>query len=203
MEVIYTGLHQTPDQIVDTVVQEDPDALCLSILSGAHNALFPVIMEKFRANNIDDVLVMGGGIIPDDDIPDLEKIGVEGFFGPGAKLADIVHEDFPLTAKLLRMANSGQYGRIRGKGKGDISTIRETVMLLGFEAVKRAVKEMGTCEDPRWSTGPNKELLISDIADRAHLARDDEVTLVGRIEWDDHLHYYHLIDVTDLKVRRA
>ncbi len=90
MEVIYTGLHQTPDQIVDTVVQEDPDAICLSILSGAHNALFPVIMEKMRANKIDDVLVMGGGIIPDDDIPELEKIGVEGFFGPGAKLADIV-----------------------------------------------------------------------------------------------------------------
>ena len=90
MEVIYTGLHQTPSMILDTVIQEDPDVLCLSILSGAHKALFPKIMELMRENNIDDVLFMAGGVIPDDDIKDLGDIGFEGFYGPGTKLQEIV-----------------------------------------------------------------------------------------------------------------
>ncbi len=90
MEVIYTGLHQTPQQVVETVVQEDPDCLCLSILSGAHNALFPKIMELLKEKDITDVLVMAGGVIPDDDIAALKDIGVEGFFGPGTELKTIV-----------------------------------------------------------------------------------------------------------------
>ncbi len=90
MEVIYTGLHQTPLQVVETVVQEDPDCVCLSILSGAHNALFPKIMELLKEKDITDVLVMAGGVIPDDDIPTLKAIGVEGFFGPGTELKTIV-----------------------------------------------------------------------------------------------------------------
>ncbi|GAB4312922.1 MAG: cobalamin B12-binding domain-containing protein [Promethearchaeota archaeon] len=90
MEVIYTGLHQTPSQIVDTVIQEDPDVLCLSILSGAHNALFPKIAELLKQSGVDDVLLLAGGIIPDDDVPALKELGFEGFFGPGARLADIV-----------------------------------------------------------------------------------------------------------------
>ncbi len=90
MEVIYTGLHQTPQQVVETVVQEDPDCVCLSILSGAHNALFPKIMELLKEKGIADVLVMAGGVIPDDDIPVLKDIGVEGFFGPGTELKTIV-----------------------------------------------------------------------------------------------------------------
>ncbi len=90
MEVIYTGLHQTPQQVVETVVQEDPDCVCLSILSGAHNALFPKIMQLLKEKDITDVLVMAGGVIPDDDIPTLEAIGVEGFFGPGTELKTIV-----------------------------------------------------------------------------------------------------------------
>ena len=90
MEVIYTGLHQTPQQVVETVVQEDPDCVCLSILSGAHNALFPKIMQLLKEKDITDVLVMAGGVIPDDDIPTLKDIGVEGFFGPGTELKTIV-----------------------------------------------------------------------------------------------------------------
>ncbi len=90
MEVIYTGLHQTPQQVVETVVQEDPDCVCLSILSGAHNALFPKIMQLLKEKDITDVLVMAGGVIPDDDIPALKDIGVEGFFGPGTELKTIV-----------------------------------------------------------------------------------------------------------------
>jgi methylmalonyl-CoA mutase C-terminal domain/subunit len=90
MEVIYTGLHQTPQQIVETVVQEDPDCLCLSILSGAHNALFPKIMELLQVENVSDVLVMAGGVIPEDDIPPLQELGIEGFFGPGTELKTIV-----------------------------------------------------------------------------------------------------------------
>ncbi len=90
MEVIYTGLHQTPDMIVQTVVQEDPDAVVLSMLSGAHKALCPIIMEKLKKNEIDDVLVSVGGIIPDEDKPFLEEHGLKGFYGPGTKLKTIV-----------------------------------------------------------------------------------------------------------------
>jgi methylmalonyl-CoA mutase C-terminal domain/subunit len=90
MEVIYTGIHQTPDDIVNTIIQEDPDAVMLSILSGAHNALCPVIMEKLKENGIDDVLVGVGGIIPDEDKPLLEKHGLQGFYGPGTQLKEIV-----------------------------------------------------------------------------------------------------------------
>ena len=90
MEVIYTGIHQTPEQIVDTVIQEDPDVLCLSILSGAHNALFGEITRMLAEKAIDDVLVMAGGVIPDDDIPGLQDLGIEGFFGPGTDLQAIV-----------------------------------------------------------------------------------------------------------------
>ncbi len=90
MEVIYTGLHQTPDMIVQTVLQEDPDAVMLSMLSGAHKALCPVIMAKLKENEIDDVLVSVGGIIPDEDKPFLEEHGLAGFYGPGTKLKTIV-----------------------------------------------------------------------------------------------------------------
>ena len=90
MEVIYTGIHQTPEDIVNTVIQEDPDAVLLSILSGSHNALCPVIMDKLKEHNIDDVLVAVGGIIPDEDKPLLEKHGLKGFYGPGTELKTIV-----------------------------------------------------------------------------------------------------------------
>ncbi|MHA1821882.1 MAG: cobalamin B12-binding domain-containing protein [Promethearchaeota archaeon] len=89
-EVIYTGLHQTPEDIVNSVIQEDPDALLLSILSGAHNRLFPRIMELLKQNEIDDVLVLGGGIIPEQDIPFLKEHGIEEVFGPGTKINEIV-----------------------------------------------------------------------------------------------------------------
>jgi len=90
MEVIYTGLHQTPDMIVQTVLQEDPDAVMLSMLSGAHKALCPVIMDKLKEHEIDDVLVSVGGIIPDEDKPFLEEHGLKGFYGPGTELKTIV-----------------------------------------------------------------------------------------------------------------
>ena len=90
MEVIYTGLHQTPEQIVETVIQEDADAVGLSILSGAHMTLVPRIMELFKEQGIDDVLVTVGGTIPADDIPELKAKGVAEVFGPGASTQDIV-----------------------------------------------------------------------------------------------------------------
>jgi methylmalonyl-CoA mutase C-terminal domain/subunit len=90
MEVVYTGLHQTPEQIVDTVVQEDADAVGLSVLSGAHMTLFARLVELMGERGIDDVVVFGGGIIPDEDIPELERLGVARIFTPGATTTDIV-----------------------------------------------------------------------------------------------------------------
>lgn len=83
MEVIYTGLRQTPEQIVQTVLQEDADCLCMSILSGAHNHLFPVVMNRLAEEDARDVLVIGGGIIPEEDIQGLRDIGLAEIFGPG------------------------------------------------------------------------------------------------------------------------
>ena len=90
MEVVYTGLHQTPEQIVDTVVQEDADAVGLSVLSGAHMTLFARLTELMRERGVDDVVVFGGGIVPDEDIPELEKLGVARIFTPGATTTEIV-----------------------------------------------------------------------------------------------------------------
>ncbi|HZG94408.1 MAG TPA: cobalamin B12-binding domain-containing protein [Mycobacteriales bacterium] len=90
MEVIYTGLHQTPEQIVETTIQEDADAVGLSILSGAHMALFPKVIAMLRERGADDVVVFGGGIIPADDMPELERLGVAKVFTPGASTVDIV-----------------------------------------------------------------------------------------------------------------
>ncbi|MBV9662077.1 MAG: cobalamin B12-binding domain-containing protein [Acidimicrobiales bacterium] len=88
-EVIYTGLHQTPEQIAETTIQEDADAVGLSILSGAHMTLFPRILEELDSRGAGDVLVFAGGIIPDADIAELEKTGVARIFTPGAPLGEI------------------------------------------------------------------------------------------------------------------
>jgi methylmalonyl-CoA mutase C-terminal domain/subunit len=90
MEVVYTGLHQTPEQIVETVVQEDADAVGLSVLSGAHMTLFARLGELMRERGVDDVVVFGGGIIPDEDIPELARLGVAQIFTPGATTTEIV-----------------------------------------------------------------------------------------------------------------
>ncbi|MGY1825568.1 MULTISPECIES: cobalamin B12-binding domain-containing protein [unclassified Blastococcus] len=90
MEVVYTGLHQTPEQIVETVVQEDADAVGLSVLSGAHMTLFARLTELLRERGVDDVVVFGGGIIPEEDVPELRRIGVTGIFTPGATTTEIV-----------------------------------------------------------------------------------------------------------------
>jgi methylmalonyl-CoA mutase, C-terminal domain len=91
MEVIYTGLHQTPEQIAETAIQEDADAVGLSILSGAHLTLVPRVVELLREQGADDVLVTVGGTIPNDDIAELEKLGVAAVFTPGASTDDIVN----------------------------------------------------------------------------------------------------------------
>ncbi len=90
MEVVYTGLHQTPEQIVETAIQEDADAIGLSILSGAHMTLFRRVKELLAERDADDIVVFGGGIIPADDIAELEKLGVAKIFTPGATTASIV-----------------------------------------------------------------------------------------------------------------
>jgi methylmalonyl-CoA mutase C-terminal domain/subunit len=89
-EVIYTGLHQTPDSIVNAAVQEDADAVCVSILSGAHMTLFPEILDRMKQKGLGDVLLCGGGIIPPEDAEALSKLGVGRLFGPGTDTRDIV-----------------------------------------------------------------------------------------------------------------
>src|SRR5438309_4572480 len=89
-EVIYTGLHQTPEQVAETVIQEDADAVGLSLLSGAHNTLFPKVMAQLAGKGAGDVLVFGGGIIPDADIPPLKEQGVAAIFTPGTPMQAIV-----------------------------------------------------------------------------------------------------------------
>ncbi len=90
MEVIYTGLHQTPEQIVETAIQEDADAVGLSVLSGAHMVLFRRLVELLEERGAADIVVFGGGIIPDEDIPELRRIGVAQIFTPGATMQSIV-----------------------------------------------------------------------------------------------------------------
>ncbi len=90
MEVIYTGIRQTPQMIVEAAIQEDVDAILMSILSGAHMAIFPKVMELLRENEVDDVLVVAGGILPDEDIPAIEALGIKGNFGPGTSTEEII-----------------------------------------------------------------------------------------------------------------
>ena len=90
MEVIYTGLRQTPEMIVNAAIQEDVDAIGLSCLSGAHMHLFPKVMDLLTERGVDDIVVFGGGTIPDEDIPKLEACGMAGVFTPGASTQDVV-----------------------------------------------------------------------------------------------------------------
>ena len=90
MEVIYTGIRQTPEMIVESALQEDVDVVGLSILSGAHLELFPLIMEGLKQKGMEDVMVIAGGIIPEEDVPALRQIGIKAVFGPGTPTPDIV-----------------------------------------------------------------------------------------------------------------
>jgi methylmalonyl-CoA mutase, C-terminal domain len=90
MEVVYTGLRQTPEQITATAVQEDVDVIAMSVLSGAHDYLFPRVMELVKEKGLKDVLVLGGGVIPEEDIPALKAAGISEIFGPGTYTTDII-----------------------------------------------------------------------------------------------------------------
>ena len=90
MEVIYTGLRQTPEQIVAAAVQEDVDVVGMSLLSGAHNYLFPRVAELFKEQGVDDVLIIGGGVIPEDDIQSLKDAGIAAIFTPGAQTTEMI-----------------------------------------------------------------------------------------------------------------
>ena len=90
MEVIYTGIRQTPEMIVEAAIQEDVDAILMSILSGAHMALFPKVMDRLKKEGVDDILVAAGGILPDEDIPAIKEMGIKGCFGPGTSTDEII-----------------------------------------------------------------------------------------------------------------
>ena len=90
MEVVYTGLRQTPQQIVEAAIQEDVDVIAMSILSGAHDYLFPKVMELLQEKGVEDILVLGGGIIPDEDIAALKDCGIAEIFGPGTTTQEII-----------------------------------------------------------------------------------------------------------------
>ena len=89
MEVIYTGIRQTPEMIVEAAIQEDVDAILMSILSGAHMALFPKVMELLKKEGVDDMMVAAGGILPDEDLPAIKEMGIKGCFGPGTSMEEI------------------------------------------------------------------------------------------------------------------
>ena len=89
MEVIYTGIRQTPEMIVEAAIQEDVDAILMSILSGAHMTLFPKVMELLKKEGVDDMLVVAGGILPDEDLPAIKEMGIKGCFGPGTSMEEI------------------------------------------------------------------------------------------------------------------
>ena len=98
MEVVYTGIRQTPEMIAEAALHEDVDVVGMSILSGAHMALFPRVMELLHENDMDDVLVVTGGIIPDEDVPVLNEMGIKGIFGPGTptnQIVDFIRENIP------------------------------------------------------------------------------------------------------------
>ena len=99
MEVIYTGLKQTPEQIVETALQEDVDVIGLSILSGAHKTLFPIIIDLLKRKGLTDVLVVAGGIIPEEDVPEMKKLGIKEIFGPGTRTDKIVQFVFQNVPK--------------------------------------------------------------------------------------------------------
>jgi len=109
MEVIYTGLRQTPEQIVSAALQEDADVIGLSILSGAHNHIAPRLMQLLRDKQMDDVLVVMGGIIPDVDVPNLKALGIQGVFPPGTSMQDIV-EFIRLHVRALEPESTGSQG---------------------------------------------------------------------------------------------
>ncbi|MDQ6660575.1 MAG: cobalamin B12-binding domain-containing protein [Chloroflexota bacterium] len=90
MEVIYTGIRQTPEMIAEAAIQEDVDAILMSILSGAHMALFPKVMELLKQNDASDILVAAGGILPDEDLPVIKEMGIKGCFGPGTSMEEII-----------------------------------------------------------------------------------------------------------------
>ena len=125
MEVIYTGLHQTPEQIAETVIQEDADAVGLSILSGAHMTLVPKVVELLDAQGVDDVLVTVGGTIPAEDIPELKKLGVAAVFTPGAGTDEIV--DFIREGAEER--HDGELARSRHARRGHRMGVDEAHML--------------------------------------------------------------------------
>lgn len=90
MEIIYTGLHQTPEEVVNAAIQEDVDAIGLSVLSGAHNTLFVRVLNLLKEQQAEDIVVFGGGIIPDEDLPTLQRAGVRALFRPGTAMTEIV-----------------------------------------------------------------------------------------------------------------
>ena len=90
MEVIYTGIRQTPEMIVEAAIQEDVDAILMSILSGAHMTLFPKVMELLKKDGVDDILVAAGGILPDEDVPAIKAMGIKGCFGPGTSTEEVI-----------------------------------------------------------------------------------------------------------------
>ena len=110
MEVIYTGIRQTPEMIAEAALQEDVDAVGLSILSGAHMELFPRVVEQLKARGVDDVLLFAGGIIPDEDMPALQEMGFQAIFRPGATTADIIE----FLRRKVPIAGDGESASARG-----------------------------------------------------------------------------------------
>lgn len=144
MEVIYTGLHQTPDQIVDTAIQEDADAIGLSILSGAHNTLFAAVIQLLKERDAEDIKVFGGGIIPEADIAPLKQLGVAEIFTPGATTASIVEWVRANVVGLRRVGGGcGGLGCVVGAGRSGLSAQFPAPLGVGGVRVLRGAVSLG------------------------------------------------------------
>jgi len=119
MEVIYTGLHNTPEQVVRAALQEDVDVIGVSLLSGAHMAIFPKLKRLMDEAGLDDVVLLGGGIIPDEDKEELRKLGVKGLFGPGTPLKEIVR---CIEEEVAKLRGQGKGGSDGGEGAAEGAT---------------------------------------------------------------------------------
>lgn len=174
MEVIYTGLRQTPEQIVHSAIQEDVDVIGLSILSGAHNELVPEIMQLLKENGVDDVLVIVGGVIPAEDIPFLESVGVKKVFTPGTatqEVAQFIRQHVQRKSEFVVTAPEPKKMAHLGVAVNDLDAAVEKYTQLGFRLEGREVVESEGVQVAFLRLGESRIELLAPLHDQSPIAK--------------------------------